>query len=276
MQVSQESKNGTKKPDEFSHHLFGEFKQIETEYECEFHGTVKTTALLKDGQIFSITCPLCEQERLLAEEIEATKRKRLAKIESYKKSNIEPEYWDKTLDDFKPQTDKQKEMLESTRRLIEVKKGKLVLTGPNGVGKTHMGAMAVKALGGRIYSMYEISTMIRQSYSLQAEKSELQIVNELAEAPMLVIDEIGRSSGSAAEMNWLSFLIDKRHVRGLPLMILSNRHLKRECPSGGCGDCFERNFNNDVLSRIRDGGKIITIEKNAPDWRARRKDGDGR
>lgn len=271
MQVLQESKNGTKKPDEFSHHLFGEFKQIETEYECEFHGTVKTTALLKDGQIFSITCPLCEQERLLAEEIEATKRK----IESYKKSNIEPEYWYKTLDDFKPQTDKQKEMLESTRRLIETKKGKLVLTGPNGVGKTHMGAMAVKTLGGFIYSIYEISTMIRHSYLFHV-KSESQIVNELAEAPVLVIDEIGRSSGSAAEMNWLSFVIDKRHVRGLPLMILSNRHLKRDCPSGGCGNCLESFFSNDVLSRILEGGKRITIEKNAPDWRARRKDGDGR
>ena len=116
--------------------------------------------------------------------------------------------------------------------------------------------------------MYEITTMIRQSYSARAEKTELEITKELASLPMLVIDEMGRTKGSDAELNWLSYILDKRHTRRLPFMILSNTHLSRDCPKKGCDSCFERFVNNDVLSRLRQETKIITIK--APDYRGRK------
>ena len=102
---------------------------------------------------------------------------------------------------------------------------------------------------------------------LYAVKTELEIVQELASIPMLVIDEMGRSKGSEAELNWLSYILDKRHTRNLPFMLLTNTHLSRDCPKKGCDFCFERYVNNDVLSRLRQNSQIITIK--APDYRAK-------
>ena len=70
-------------------------------------------------------------------------------------------------------------------RLIERKHGKVILLGTNGCGKTNLGSVAVMALGGLILTMYEVSTMIRQSYSPLAKRTELEIVGELASVPLL-------------------------------------------------------------------------------------------
>lgn len=244
----------------------------EIDFHCEKHGDVKASVYIFNGSESTPICPLCEKEELekqkkLEEEQEITREKEKL-YALYQQENIEKEYWDKSIDDIKPYTESQRQAVNAVKRLIERKKGKIVLLGGNGTGKTHLGSMAVKALGGFIYSMYEITTMIRQSYTIKAERSELEIVKELASAPMFVMDEIGRTKGSDAEMNWSSYFLDKRHTRDLPFMLLSNRHLARDCPNGkdGCEKCFERAFDNDVLSRLCEDTQIITI--NAPDHRA--------
>ena len=241
------------------------------EFECGLHGRVEGYCSEYEGEKV-YCCPKCENERREKERNELIKREleyvRQIAHEAYKDCNIEKEYWDKELKDYIPQTPEQKKALEAVKKMIADKSGKVILLGSNGVGKTFLGCMAVKALGGKILSMYEITTMIRQSYSVKAEKTELEIVQDLASIPMLVIDEMGRTKGSDAELNWLSYILDKRHTRNLPFMILTNTHLSRDCPKKGCENCFERFVNNDVLSRLRQNSQIITIK--APDYRAKR------
>lgn len=241
------------------------------EYVCEKHGKVKGYYFERGGER-EYVCPLCEEEARqkekeaeIAQQVEYLKRQR---YESYRERNIEPEYWDKELKDFIPETPEQKKALEAVETLIAEKSGKVILLGSNGVGKTFLGCMAVKALGGKILSMYEITTMIRQCYSSRAEMTELEFVEKFANLPLLVIDEMGRTKGSEAELNWISYILDKRHTRNLPFMILTNTHLSRDCPKKGCENCFERFVNNDVLSRLRQNSKVITIK--APDYRAKR------
>ena len=132
-------------------------------------------------------------------------------------------------------------------------------------------ASAAKALGGKVYTMYEISTMIRQAYSSLAKKTELEIVQELASVPMLFIDEMGRSKGSKAEQDWLSYILDKRHQRKLPFMLGTNSHLMRDCPHGKqhCEQCFENFLGNDILSRLGQDSEIVTMY-DAPDYRRRK------
>ena len=125
---------------------------------------------------------------------------------------------------------------------------------------TMLASVAAKELGGKIYSMYEISAMIRQSYTVRAERSELDIVNELASIPFLAIDEMGRSKGSDTEQNWLSFILDKRHTRHLPFMLMSNAHFSENCPTHGCSKCFETFMDSDILSRLQEDSKIIQVE----------------
>lgn len=251
--------------------MFPQFATHGCTFKCKKHGEVNgyyfETSVEKE-----YVCPLCEEEARKAEkEAEIARQAEYLKkqrYDTYRERNIEPEYWEKELKDYIPQTPEQEKALAAVNDMIAKKSGKVILLGSNGVGKTFLGSMAVKALDGKILSMYEITTMIRQSYSVKAERTELEIVQDLASIPMLVIDEMGRTKGSDAELNWLSYILDKRHTRNLPFMILTNTHLSRDCPKKGCDSCFERFVNNDVLSRLRENSKIITIK--APDYRARK------
>lgn len=243
----------------------------ETPYDCPIHGHVTGRVLAKPNgeRVYGdfVECPLCEEETAEQERREADERDRKERIRGYAKSNIEPEFYGKTIDDYKPQTARQAEFRDAVETLIERKAGKLIVLGGNGTGKSMLGALAVKAMGGVIYTVFQLSLKIRSLG--KNDMSEWQFADSLIDAPLLVIDEVGRSKGSEFELNLLSYILDKRHTRGKPFMILSNAHFSRDCPHGekGCERCFERFFDNDLLSRFRQDGKFIEFEKDAPDWR---------
>lgn len=229
---------------------------------CEKHGEYEADCLVfNDGTFHRTMCPECEKAENKTKIAE--KRKNLE--EKWRKQNIEPEYFGKTFDDFIPKTESQKRALESAKKMVATKTGKIVFVGSNGVGKTMLASLVCKELGGFVYSMYEISAMIRQSYTVKAVRSELDIVKELASVPFLAIDELGRTKGGEAEQNWLSYILDKRHSRSLPFMLLSNGHFKKYCKQGGCSKCFENFMDNDVLSRLHQNSSVVVIE--APDER---------
>lgn len=235
----------------------------QSEFECEKHGFYKAfVSVDSDGNKRRLTgCPLCLEEK----EKEEEKEQRKLDEKRYRKMNIEPEFFEKTFDDFVPKTESQNKAFEAVKKMVSEKHGKIVLIGANGVGKTMLASIATKELGGKIYSMYEISAMIRQSYTIKAERSELEIVDELASVPFLAIDELGRSKSSETEQNWLSYILDKRHTRKLPFMLMSNGHFKKFCKLGGCSRCFENFVDNDILSRLHQDSAVIMID--APDER---------
>jgi DNA replication protein DnaC len=118
--------------------------------------------------------------------------------------------------------------------------------------------------------MYEITVQIRASYTSQATRTELDIVDELARLPILVIDEMGRTKGSDAEQNWLSYIIDKRHVRHLPTILISNKHVRKDCENkkDGCPNCLENFMGEDVMSRLNQEGGLLRFT--GEDWRLKR------
>ena len=223
-----------------------------------------------DGTIKQITfCPKCEKEKLEQEQKRLEKEIREENIQHCKKCNVEPEYYNKTFDDYIPQNESQELALQAAKDLLEGKIKKLVLLGKYGTGKTMLGSILAKESDGRIYTMYEISTMIRQSYTVKADKTELEIVSELASIPgILVIDEVGRVTGSSFNNNWQSYVLDKRHTRGLKIVYIGNGHLRENCPNHGCDKCFENSMDGDVISRLRQDSKIINIL--GSDYRAKK------
>ena len=255
-----------------------EFRQIEPfstrkiVYTCKRHGEIPCEVAIFNGELTQPYCPICEAEKEKEmERQEAVRREAAAKqalLERYKEMNIEEEYWNKTVDDFEPLVPSQAKAKAAVQKLIERKHGKVILLGSNGSGKSHLGNCAVKALGGKVYTMYELSAMIRQAYSPLAKKTELEIVSELASVPLLFIDEVGRSKGSAAELNWMSYVFDKRHQRNLPFFLAGNGHLMRDCPHGKqhCEECFENFLGNDIISRLGQDTEIVTMY-DAPDYR---------
>jgi len=180
--------------------------------------------------------------------------------------NIEPEFHDATLGNFQANTRELSAALERIRQLIAGDVMKLVMTGRNGTGKTHLACAAVKSISdgrqipGKIMTMYEISATIRGTYSAQSRQTELSVVSELASIPILAIDEIGRTKGSETESNWLSYIIDKRSARKLPLILISNKHVKKHCTKGGCPDCLENYIGDDIMSRLLVGGVMLRFD----------------
>jgi len=215
------------------------------------------------GAMIEIACPMCNDEKFKeweAREAEKEKKeKEQARLAYLARCNIEPMYHDSTLDTFIAESDEQKKALEYAREMVKEKSGKLVLLGANGTGKTHLAVGVVRELSGRLYSMYEIATRIRASYVSGAKETELDIVDELSRVPMLAIDEIGRTKGSEAETNWLSYIVDKRNSRGLPLILISNKHARKSCPSGGCEKCLENYISEDVMSRLSEDGHLVNM-----------------
>jgi len=54
--------------------------------------------------------------------------------------------------------------------------------------------------------------------------------------------------------------VNKRHENMLPLVLMSNRHMKDDCPvctEKGCKKCLENFFDDDVISRITEDGEIM-------------------
>lgn len=234
---------------------------------CEKHGLCDHNVYIFSDGYKKYKCLTCQRE-LEAKEEEASRikaeeekqRQEEEYIKYCKECNVEPEYYNFEFSDYKPKSETQRKALTYTKKLVEEKHGKLVLLGSTGVGKTALASIAAKKLHGKILTMYEITTMIRQSYTSKATKTELEIVEELASIPFLAIDELGRTKGSDAEINWLSYVLDKRHTRHLPFMLLSNSHFTKNCPHGGCPKCFENFIDVDVLSRLREDSCFVVIE----------------
>lgn len=225
-------------------------------YNCPKHGLFRSVIELDPSSIQKY-CPECEKEFNARKEAEY---ERSLHIKHCKECNVEEEYWFKTLDDYKPETAMEKVALDAVEAMMNTRHGKIFIVGCNGVGKTLLGSILARDLNGRIYSMYEISTMIRQSYTTRAERTELEIVNELASIPFLAIDELGRTKGSEAELNWLSYVLDKRHTRKLPFMIMTNGHFNADCPHNGCSQCIENFIGNDILSRLQEDSVIVNLK----------------
>jgi DNA replication protein DnaC len=100
----------------------------------------------------------------------------------------------------------------------------------NGTGKNHLAAVILKRLGGVIYTVNELSALLRRSYGKEADGSEYGILEELSAVSLLALDEIGRSKGSEWEKNWLSVLINSRYNNRLPTIFLTNGHLTGTAP----------------------------------------------
>lgn len=256
-----------------------ENKVIETRFEkrvCTIHGEYEAEifpALFGMGELES-KCPECErlQEEQYKKFIQISEAKKVSEAQDakYKAMRIRQRYYDATFDKVQPSTERQRYAISCLKRMAEVKRGTVVLLSDNGYGKTYMATCCLQAIGaGRYYKMYEISSLIRSTYVSGSKKSELEVIEELIDLPLLIIDEIGRTKCSDAELAWLSEIIDDRRNDYKPTILLSNKHKSSMCPKfnggKGCEDCqnpscFDHCVGSDILSRLQEETVIIEMD----------------
>jgi DNA replication protein DnaC len=256
--------------------LLGREELPEQEYDCPKHGKyrgkpIKLAFLEKN---IDPICPKCKTE---AEVLEATEKEMRQAAEQeedrmrrLRALNIRRKFWNESFETFDAYTKELKHHLEMCVGFAKNPEGRMmVMLGNHGNGKNHLAASILKTTGGVKYTVYEIELMMKQSFS--GETQEWKFIQHLCEADMLIIDEIGRTKFGDWEQNWMSHVINRRYEDILPLVLISNKHLKESCPKGkaGCPDCIQNWVGNDVLSRIIDCGLIL--EFTGEDYRERKR-----
>lgn len=225
------------------------------------------------------TCPFCRKKEIDGEfqkEMESEEMQKSNRISRCEKFRIREEFYFKTLDNYNAETASQKQALEAARKVVNGDCKKLILMGGNGIGKSHLENAILYILGGIRYTAYELFALYRECYSPKARFTELQLIEKLTTAyKCFMIDEVGRTKGSEAELNFMSLLVDELHTRGKVILMNSNKIRKTECPAylqnkencKNCTNCkcIERYLDNDILSRLSENS--IKIQMSGKDYR---------
>jgi DNA replication protein DnaC len=221
----------------------------------EYTGEMVKINVFGKEKYMNPTCPSCQKEKE-AIDAEKTRNDTIIKLRNM---NIEPRFYEASFDSFNAYNAELRGHLETCRKFAEKPEGKLVMLGENGNGKTHLAVSILKAIGGVIYTAYEIGIKLRQSYG--GDTKEWEVFNELCTVPLLVIDEVEKIKDSESKQNWVSYVVGKRYDRLLPIVFIANCHVQRDCreQKKPCPRCLEYHLENDVLSRIVEDGIIMNF-----------------
>lgn len=206
-------------------------------------------------------CPICENlknRQLTESQFVEKKRSEMKRRKRMEKEGIEPEYFSASLDNYIPHNDSQRKAKEACVKLRDGELKKVVLTGPNGIGKTHLASALAIELDGAVITTSKLNAMISEGYTQGL--TAIETLENVLLHRFICLDEIGRTKGSDTELNWLSYLVDKAHVRGIKLMLISNLPLARSVPANKQANCLERFLPNDVISRLCQYSEFVEME----------------
>jgi DNA replication protein DnaC len=230
---------------------------------CDKHGEYSVNVLhYANGEIgISNECPKCEQER-------AKEKVRKESVKFWSDIGIGERYWDEDFNTFNAYTPELKHHLAVCQRFAENPTGALGMLGSHGNGKNHLVSSILKRTGGLKLTMFRLGLMVKRTYN--GKSSEFDELDKFARlSGVLVIDEIGRSSGSDWELNILSDIVNTRYEDKRPYILMSNLHANAECEKGGCPDCFETFVGSDIISRMYQEGEILVFH--GADYRIERR-----
>ena len=247
-------------------------------HNCPTHGNyeVQTLYVLDRPIRSSLECPECKILRL---QTEAQKAQNMAKREEegrlrdkkqtlFNTANVPYRYADASLRSYKASSAKQRDILARLTKYCENwfeyrdKGTSLMLLGSPGTGKTHLACSIIfeithKLCPAQYTTVADFSRAVRATYASGVKETETDALNRFADYQLLVIDEIGSSSGSDHEKQTLFDLINRRYNAVAPTILLSNLLLEEVREFLGAR----------IMDRLREGGgKVFVL-----DWESYRK-----
>jgi len=137
-----------------------------------------------------------------------------------KNARIPRRYLHCELTNFETHTDSQRTAHRKALKLVDefpVADRGLLLFGEAGVGKTHLAVAVLKEIvrrkGGRaiFYETRELLKLVRDTYSTRAELSELDVLQPVLEAELLVLDDLGAEKKSEWVEETLGLVVNTRY-----------------------------------------------------------------
>lgn len=209
--------------------------------ECPIHGT-QVLKVQPGTDPESYKCPFCVQERVRREGILSKYRQNKFELIKLIGDPLSPMCEEQTFENYRvtETADADKAQAQSkayvacqrfaegfAERLFSGQKAKsrvgILMHGHFGNGKTHLASAicnVVKAQG--FEPIYLRAITLFNTYKGVSGATANAIAKHLAHVPLLVIDELGRSTGSEFECNQLIELIDARAQLGHPTILITN------------------------------------------------------
>jgi len=162
------------------------------------------------------------------------KRKQIEKAEIL---GIRKRYYHVSLDNYIAKTPGQIAAKQAVKEIFrDLRDQILIISGPSGVGKTHLLCAGLLMLDINFQESYNkprdcfyitmpwLAIRIRSTHSSSAAyEAEGDALAELSQTPILVIDDIGKSGDLKAEQAWINFLVPERHANLLPTVLATNK-----------------------------------------------------
>ena len=170
-------------------------------------------------------------------------------------------FHDKTFETFDPTVQGLREALQVAQAYAADARGWLVLSGPYGVGKTHLAAAIAHqslAQGNTTFfsTVPDLLDHLRAAFAPSSEIPYDALFDKIREAFLVVLDDLGSENSTAWATEKLFQLINYRYNMGYPTVITTN-------------DRLLAHMDERIRSRLSDIGLVRHVTVKAQDYRQR-------
>jgi DNA replication protein DnaC len=230
---------------------------VAVEGHCDVHGAY--TGMSIRGR--PAQCRECRELRENAERAEQQERERAARHEATLDAmRLRGRFRDATFESFEATSAEQQGVQAACRNFAddfdESQGHGLWLIGGVGTGKTHLGCAIAQAVqfqrqrGAIVMTVRELIRYLRDTWRSGSTRTEGDAIGILGGIPLLVLDELGTSFGTDAELTQLFDVVDARYQLRRPTVVISNLN----------GTLVREAIGDRLYDRLREGATVLPCD----------------